>query len=314
MSELQDFMVYDIEKSGERKQLNIKQEDLRDYLHPEHVFVIIREDLRRIYLWNGAKSPARKRFIGSRIASEIQGDMIRDARFHRCKIVPIDQGDEIQEFLNVFFLESMKVDERLEDMRYIRNIEREKMKEAELFTKQVDDVQKSSKLDEIRALLEADENILWTKNSNIILEKNWLKSILKNNKHKGRLKKIDKTDEIEIKNYEIRFVITNKRIFLSHIFNKLYDFSDISEEIFKLEGEIAILNLEGLELFEVEQDKGSYDIWFNAAPTKKGESIFLFEDLTSEEYEKLIDLLTIIMPFRAEVPKNIRLKYIRKKK
>jgi hypothetical protein len=45
--------------------------------------------------------------------------------------VSIDQGDELQEFLNAFKLESMEATERLPDMRYIRNIERDRMKEAQ---------------------------------------------------------------------------------------------------------------------------------------------------------------------------------------
>ena len=60
--------------------------------------------------------------------------MISDARYHRCKIVSIDQGDELQEFLNAFKLESMEVTERLPDMRYVRNIERDRMKEAQKLT------------------------------------------------------------------------------------------------------------------------------------------------------------------------------------
>ena len=51
---------------------------------------------------------------------------MKDARYHRCKIVSVDAGDEPIEFLNAFRLESMEVTERLADMRYVRNIERER--------------------------------------------------------------------------------------------------------------------------------------------------------------------------------------------
>lgn len=312
MSELQEFMVYEIEQSGDRKHLDIDQKEIGDYLHPERVFIIVREDLRRIYLWNGAKSPARKRFIGSRIASEVQGDMLKEAKFHRCKVVTVDQGDEIQEFLNVFGLESMEVEERLEDMRYIRNSARERMKEEELFSKKVDILQISSKMDEIRELLAENENILWYKTSNIVLESNWLKSLLKNEKYKGRVKNTEKADEIEIKKYEIRCVITKRHIFLNHIFNRLYDFSDFSEKFFKVEGDIAILNLDGVASFCIEKGHESYDIWFNLKEHKDEEDGFLLEGLTQEEYDNLIDLLTIITPYRVEVPKNIKLKHILK--
>ncbi len=121
----EEFIVYDLENSGDRKKLNIKPEELQIHLNPEQVLIIIREDLRRIYIWKGAKSPVRKRFISSRVAQELQKDLIQDSRYHRCKIVSIDQGDELQEFLNAFRLESMEVTERLPDMRYIRNVERD---------------------------------------------------------------------------------------------------------------------------------------------------------------------------------------------
>ncbi len=131
----EEFLVFDLENDGEKTKLDIKQEDLQNYLNPEQVLVIIREDLRRIYIWKGAKSAVRKRFISSRVAHDLQKELLDDPRYHRCKIVSIDQGDEIQEFLNAFQLESMEVTERLPDMRYIRNIERESMKEAEQIAK-----------------------------------------------------------------------------------------------------------------------------------------------------------------------------------
>jgi hypothetical protein len=128
MSEVyEEFMVFELKNSGERIKLKINQDDLQKHLHSEQVLIIVREDLRRIFIWKGAKSPVRKRFISSRVAQNLQRELIDNSRFHRCKIVSIDQGDELQEFLNVFKLESMEVTERLPDMRYVRNIEREKI-------------------------------------------------------------------------------------------------------------------------------------------------------------------------------------------
>ena len=131
----EEFIVYDLQNTGDREKLNIKQEELQSHLNPEQVLIIVREDLRRIYIWKGAKSPVRKRFISSQVAQELQRDLIQDARYHRCKIVSIDQGDELQEFLNAFRLESMDVTERLPDMHYIRNIERDRLAEQERFSK-----------------------------------------------------------------------------------------------------------------------------------------------------------------------------------
>jgi len=126
MTEYETFMVYELDDSGEKIKLDIDEEQLQQNLHPEQVLVIIREDLRRIFIWKGPKSPVRKRFISSRVAQALQEELMKDARYHRCKIVSVDAGDEPTEFLNAFRLESMEVTEKLEDMRYVRNIEREK--------------------------------------------------------------------------------------------------------------------------------------------------------------------------------------------
>ena len=127
----EEFVVYELNNSGERNRLDINQEELQNRLNPEEVFIIVREDLRRIFIWKGAKSPVRKRFISSGVAQELQRELQEDSRYHLCKIVSVDQGDELGEFLNAFKLESMKVTERLPDMRYVRNIERDRLLEAE---------------------------------------------------------------------------------------------------------------------------------------------------------------------------------------
>ena len=129
MSEYDYFMVYALDgDSGEKVRLDVSdQAELRNILDPEQVFVIVQEELRRIYIWKGAKSPVRKRFISSRVAQALQEELVKQAAFHRCKIISIDQGDEVTEFLTAFNLESMEVTEKLADVRYIRNIDREKM-------------------------------------------------------------------------------------------------------------------------------------------------------------------------------------------
>lgn len=119
------FMVFQLLDSGEREKLNIEEEELESILDPEEVFVIVKEGIRRIFIWKGAKSPVRKRFISSRVAGGLQEELVKEANFHRCKIVSVDQGDEVVEFLQAFNLESMEVDDRLQDMRYIRNVERD---------------------------------------------------------------------------------------------------------------------------------------------------------------------------------------------
>ncbi len=127
MIEYNEFMAFELLDDGTKNELDTSPEELGSILDPNQVFVIVREDLRRIFIWKGSKSPVRKRFISSRVAQELQNELIRSAGFHRCIIKSIDQGDELVEFLNAFGLESMEVTERLPDMRYIRNIERDGM-------------------------------------------------------------------------------------------------------------------------------------------------------------------------------------------
>jgi hypothetical protein len=134
MMEYETFFVYELDDSGERKQLNITEEELESILFPEQVLVIVREDLRRIFIWKGPKSPVRKRFISSRVAQDLQQEFRLDSRYHRCKIVSVDAGDEPVEFLDAFQLESMEVTERLEDLKYIRNIDREQMEKSTIPT------------------------------------------------------------------------------------------------------------------------------------------------------------------------------------
>ncbi|MBN1801844.1 MAG: hypothetical protein JW891_10080 [Candidatus Lokiarchaeota archaeon] len=124
MDELRNFFAYEIEENGVRKELFFSEKDLEQYLDPEKVLILIREDLRRIFVWKGAKSSVQNRFISSNVATELQQELAKDSRYQVCKIVSVDQGDEVQEFLKAFALKSMDVKERLADMRYVRNSER----------------------------------------------------------------------------------------------------------------------------------------------------------------------------------------------
>ena len=70
----------------------------------EGVYLFVRYDLRRIYIWKGPKSPVRKRFISSRVGSKIQ-EASSKIGMH-LKIVSVDAGDEPVEFLRNFKIES----------------------------------------------------------------------------------------------------------------------------------------------------------------------------------------------------------------
>ena len=82
MNENERFMVYELDDSGEKKKVEVAEDELQSFLikHPEQVFVIIREDLRRIFIWKGSKSPVNKRFISSKVARNIQQEFKDDLR------------------------------------------------------------------------------------------------------------------------------------------------------------------------------------------------------------------------------------------
>jgi len=102
-----DFMIFEVKDNGEHSRLDITEERFsqnngNNVLQPLQTVIIVKEELRRIYLWKGISSSVRRKFIASRIASEIQRELMNSSSFHRCKIVSVDQGDEPNEFLVLF--------------------------------------------------------------------------------------------------------------------------------------------------------------------------------------------------------------------
>ena len=102
-----DFMIFEVMDNGEHSRLDITEEGFRqnngnNVLQPLQTIIIVKEELRRIYLWKGISSSVRRKFIASRVASEVQRELMNSSSFHRCKIISIDQGDEPKEFLNTF--------------------------------------------------------------------------------------------------------------------------------------------------------------------------------------------------------------------
>lgn len=102
-----DFMVFGVKDNGEQDRLDVTEEEFRQskgnsILSPSQVALIVKEPLRRIYIWKGMSSSVRKKFIASRVASRLQRNLMDMSNFHRCKIVSVDQGDEPAEFLDAF--------------------------------------------------------------------------------------------------------------------------------------------------------------------------------------------------------------------
>ena len=120
MSEIYDnFMIFGLESTGEKVRLDISEETFllnngQNVLDSNQVLIIVKEGLRRIYIWKGINSHVRKKFIASRIAAELQNDLVVEAHLHRCKIISVDQGDEPNDFLRAFSFTTVEVPELLD--------------------------------------------------------------------------------------------------------------------------------------------------------------------------------------------------------
>ena len=115
----ENFMIYGLESTGEKVKLDISEDEFRanngqNVLDSHQVLVIVKEGIRRIYIWKGVNSHVRKKFIASRIAAELQSDLVTNGHFHRCKIISVDQGDEPNDFLRAFNFKTTEVPELLE--------------------------------------------------------------------------------------------------------------------------------------------------------------------------------------------------------
>ncbi len=115
----ENFMIFGLESTGEKIKLDISEDEFcanngQNILDSHQVLVIVKEDLRRIYIWKGVNSHVRKKFIASRIAAELQNDLVVNSHFHRCKIISVDQGDEPNEFMRSFNFKAIKAPEFLE--------------------------------------------------------------------------------------------------------------------------------------------------------------------------------------------------------
>ncbi|MHA2197218.1 MAG: hypothetical protein ACXABO_16670 [Promethearchaeota archaeon] len=117
-----DFMVFGLKDTGEKHRLNITEEAFRqnngnNLLQHSQVAIIVKEELRRIYIWKGISSSVRKKFIASRVASELQRKLTNSSNFHRCKIISVDQGDEPTEFLDAFGFQKHPIPISSEDIQ-----------------------------------------------------------------------------------------------------------------------------------------------------------------------------------------------------
>jgi len=135
MDDYKDFKCFKLLDDGEKEEIEVEAENIEELFGTDKVFLLVRYDLRRLFIWKGPRAPVRKRFISSRVGAQIQSEASNIAMY--LKIVSVDAGDEPIEFLRVFNLEPYEVEdiEKVEDMYYLRNEERRKLEDAALQAK-----------------------------------------------------------------------------------------------------------------------------------------------------------------------------------
>jgi hypothetical protein len=69
---------------------------IKDVLKTDECYVLVADDVRKVYLWKGIKSSVRSKFIGAKRSQEIRGMV----GMHY-SVIPLDEGDEDSEFIQL---------------------------------------------------------------------------------------------------------------------------------------------------------------------------------------------------------------------
>ncbi len=69
---------------------------IKDVLKTDECYVIVADDVRKVYLWKGLKSSVRSKFIGAKRSQEIRGQV----GMHYA-VVPVDESEEDSDFIEL---------------------------------------------------------------------------------------------------------------------------------------------------------------------------------------------------------------------
>ena len=69
---------------------------INDVLKTDECYVLVADDVRKVYLWKGIKSSVRSKFIGAKRSQEIRGMV----GMHY-SVIPLDEGEEDPEFIQL---------------------------------------------------------------------------------------------------------------------------------------------------------------------------------------------------------------------
>ncbi len=316
MEEIEDeekFACYEVDSDESLSKLGFEQGDLQYHLNPEKVLLIVRDDVRRIYIWKGARSSVKKRFLASRLAPKLQEELVQEEGYHRCRIKAVDQCNEIKEFLNLFGLESIDVN-GLEDKYYYLNSEQE---EAKILSK-LEEKYSYSVSDEMLAIdkILKSQKKLWIKSSTTRITKQWIEKVSNKPQFKLRLTEVEKNKDLLGREFENKWIITNESIVTYSELNAFYDFSEIPERYLQLEDNIVLLDVFAIKTLTVtktiiDEEEEYFNLSFNCFPDNL--TVFNFADLTLGEYLGCLNIFTSVFSFRAKIPEKVgTLVYIKK--
>ncbi|MFX1304788.1 MAG: hypothetical protein ACFFBV_03455 [Promethearchaeota archaeon] len=69
---------------------------IKDVLKTDECYVLVADDVRKVFLWKGLKSSVRSKFIGAKRSQEIRGQV----GMHYA-VVPLDEGEEDTDFIKL---------------------------------------------------------------------------------------------------------------------------------------------------------------------------------------------------------------------
>lgn len=87
------MQLFDVKENGDLSEIK-ESVAIKEYLKSDCVFLIVDDDMKRIWIWKGSSAPVRKKFISARAASQL-----REERGLNYKVSSEDEGDESDSFL-----------------------------------------------------------------------------------------------------------------------------------------------------------------------------------------------------------------------
>ena len=88
--------VFLIKSDGNTEELSSDDRPIKDILKTDECYVLVADDIRKVFLWKGLGSNVRSKFIGATRSQEIRGQV----GMHYA-VVPLDEGEENAEFIKI---------------------------------------------------------------------------------------------------------------------------------------------------------------------------------------------------------------------